>query len=528
MKTDSRTQRELVERAQENLEAFGELVERYRNSIQRQCFSRVRDHQHAEDLAQDVFIRAYLKLDQLSEPEFFPNWLRKIASNVCNEFLRSPARREFATDLLPEQAACTLTPALSLAERGLPEETRACVELFYNSGLSYSEIADTLHTTVKSVKGRLSRARAVLRKELAEMEPCNRSPFTQRVLDTLEQLRRDDPKTRQQAASKLHSALAPDRIDTALGWLGNPDPLERSYAIRVSRKYHSPRVRDRLVEILLNDEWEENRLKPANALIAQRDPSVIPSLEQAMADPCNPRDVVGAAKSAIKQLHELRPPSDTEPERLGFRRELAQAADKPESRAELLCRLKSALDDPSPEVRSQALKALGELGDKRAAPAVAKLLDDPHEGLRSAAALALGRLGGVRAIAALAESFQASSGRRAPTTALLSLAQIGDRSVMPMMTEAFGGSHLTSPLECCGSGAWHDVRTWHEPEFPCGRRPIRCHRPPCGNFDWAPQCRLRLHRRSRRMASVRALRHASSARPTNSQQWTDYHSVRIV
>lgn len=436
MRTDSRTETELVALAGEDLDAFAELVERYRDSIQRQCYSRVRDWQYAEDLAQETFVRAYLKLGQLSDAELFPNWLRKIASNICSEFLRGPARRESATDAVADYAGGVGSSHAAVPLDALPPETRACVELFYHSGLSYAEIAEALHASVASVKGRLRRARAVLRKELADLEPRTRSEFTQRVLDTLEQLSRKDPKEREQAASQLHFALAPDRVEAVVAGLTGSDPLARSYWIRPSRRQRSPRVRDALMHMLLHDEWEENRLKAAGALVSQGDSAAIPYLEQAAEAPENPRDVAAAARSAIKQLQAARPYPDTEPEVLGFRRDVRKAAADPESRSDLLKRLKAALDDPDSGVRNRALKALQELGDRRAVPAIAKLLDDPVDGIREAAAVALGELGGKRAVEGLVDVFERGGGEKPPTTAFIALTRIGDRGALPYIMDA--------------------------------------------------------------------------------------------
>ena len=72
MKTKTHSETELVERARTDLEAFGELIERYRGSICRQCFSRVGDRDYAEDLAQETFVRAYLKLEPTAGSIAFP------------------------------------------------------------------------------------------------------------------------------------------------------------------------------------------------------------------------------------------------------------------------------------------------------------------------------------------------------------------------------------------------------------------------------------------------------------------------
>jgi len=171
MKTKACSEVELVERAASDLETFGELVERYRGSVCRQCFSFVRDRHHAEDLAQETFVRAYLKLDQLREPMFFANWLRKIASNVCREFVRRPARLEQTWETIPEEPVEPDVSFDGLGERlsGLPEETRLCAELFYGEQLSYSEIAEVMGISAAAVRNRLHRAKAMLREEMADL-----------------------------------------------------------------------------------------------------------------------------------------------------------------------------------------------------------------------------------------------------------------------------------------------------------------------------------------------------------------------
>ncbi len=197
---------ELVLRARLDLDAFGELVERLRESIQRQCHQRVGNWHDAEDLAQETFVRAYLKLDQLADPSRFVPWLRKIAANLCRDFLRSPERCELAEELpeLPgSDAESTLLP---LAQ--LPEETRRCVLLFYEAGCSYAEIARVLNSSVPAVKARLSRAKAMLRKEMGAMDESERSPFTQRVLEKLEKLQSQESAERTQAVRDLHHGLA--------------------------------------------------------------------------------------------------------------------------------------------------------------------------------------------------------------------------------------------------------------------------------------------------------------------------------
>ena len=430
MNANSHSESELVKRALHDLDAFGELVERYRASICRQCRSFVHDPHYAEDLAQETFIRAYLKLSQLQDPERFPNWLRKIAANVCREFVRSPMRRESAWEIVPDPGesnvlAGDLIPHLDV----LPDESRVCVELFYLRHLSYREIAEALGISVGSVRNRLHRARTLLREEMADMSRGEKSAFTARVIERLERLKNGTASERALAAGELNAALGMDRAEWMVSRLTQPDPMERSFFIRRSRRIHSPRVRDALVHILLNDEWEENRIKAASALVAQQDPSVISYLRQVMESPETPRDVGFAAKSALRQLEKSEPPG---PDKVGaLRKDISIAAVDRKSRLELLIRLKAALLDPQPQVRTRALRALGELGDKRAVPMIVKLLADPSPGIRQAAAQVLGKLKGKSAVSALARIARDSDDRIMLQSVVAALGEIGDPVAVP-------------------------------------------------------------------------------------------------
>ena len=439
MKTTAYSEVELVERAVDDLDAFGDLVERYRGSIYRQCYSSVRDRDYAEDLAQETFIRAYLRLSQLKDPARFPNWLRKIAANVCHEFARSAARRELAWETLPEPIDRRLVVSVEGLE-ALPSETRACVELFYRSGLSYSEIAQALDSTVASVKARLQRAKAVLRKEMVDMAPTERSAFTKGVLDKLEQLSSHKPYDRARAARDIRTALAEDEVAKIVhGLMNDPDVWGRrdiynaAEAMCGCRRHRNPRVRDGLVHVLLTHRMEEMRLKAAGLLAAQRDPEAIPALRQAMKDPKNPKEVIGAAKSTIKYLESLDVPTASEEARLRLRIDIDRAANDKQARVELLRKLKTALRDPEPAVRNQAVKALAELGDKRAVPAISRLLDDPVSGVRQAAAIALGDLTSAAALPALLSALHQWTDRQELQALLTALYRIGDHSALPAL-----------------------------------------------------------------------------------------------
>ncbi len=401
-----------------------------------------------------TFVRAYLNLGQLKDPERFPNWLRKIAANLCREFARSSTRREVACEELPEGATGKGTEANPAAAdlSMLPAQTRACVELFYAADMSYAEIAAALGTTVASVKARLQRARAVLRREMADMAPVRRSAFTERVIGKLEQLRSRSPEERRRAVKALREALAEDEIEKILEGirldLDWNSCAERSvytleYAIVASRRYRSPRLRDGLIGVALNHRMEEVRIKAAGALATQGDPAAIPFLQQIVDDPRAPRELADVAKSVIVYLQTLDTPEDADRENRRFRADVEQAAGDREARVELLRRLRDALRDPESAVRNQAIKALVELGDRRAVPAIAKLLDDPVKGIAQAAAIALGDLGGKAAVESLLGALDQPNALGLPAI-LVALEKTADRRAFPRLLRFLEGADRSS------------------------------------------------------------------------------------
>jgi len=152
-------------------EAFGRLVDRYQASVYRVVRGIVGDAAEAEDVVQEVFLKAYEGLRRFRGEAGIFTWLYRIA---VNEALRSGRRRRPTApiDALPEPEA----PASEAAEddgpslrdlerllRKLPEEFRTVVVLRDLEEMSYKDIADTLDIPMGTVESRLFRARQELR-----------------------------------------------------------------------------------------------------------------------------------------------------------------------------------------------------------------------------------------------------------------------------------------------------------------------------------------------------------------------------
>jgi RNA polymerase sigma-70 factor (ECF subfamily) len=87
---------QLVVKAQQgNVKAFEQLFDRFQKQVYRMVFYRTRSQQDAEDLTQEIFIRAYKKISSLKEVDRFRTWLFSIAYNRIRDFYRKKRIQHF-------------------------------------------------------------------------------------------------------------------------------------------------------------------------------------------------------------------------------------------------------------------------------------------------------------------------------------------------------------------------------------------------------------------------------------------------
>ncbi len=167
-------------------EAFTVLMGRYRRPVLNFVFRMIGDAVEAEDLAQDVFVRAYRHMRQ---PAFhqtgaaFSTWLFQVARHAALDCIRhrkrhpseSLERLEDRGESTPD-AGATAAATVAAREIGeqiaaavarLPEDQRTAIVLSEYEDLSYARIAAIMACSEKSVEARLYRARRFLRKRLA-------------------------------------------------------------------------------------------------------------------------------------------------------------------------------------------------------------------------------------------------------------------------------------------------------------------------------------------------------------------------
>ena len=168
---------EMVERTRKgSMEAFDALVTRYRKSIYRLAFAMTQDHAAADDLSQEAFVQAYKRIRQLSNPESFAPWLRKILVNLCIRYTSKPRHASIEEDELEASETPTTAAERSIVRSSvrkaileLEPAERAVVLLHYMEGLKQTEIAEALECPVGTVWSRLSSARGKLRELLADL-----------------------------------------------------------------------------------------------------------------------------------------------------------------------------------------------------------------------------------------------------------------------------------------------------------------------------------------------------------------------
>ncbi len=175
------TDEELVTRVQHgDQEIFGELMDRYTEKLSRYGRQFLARPEHIEDLVQDVFIKAYQNIQSVDTSRKFSSWIYRIAHNAFVNALRAQQTAPisyfdfdtFTAHPVYEDGHAERKEAEEmrvLVEKGikkLDQKYREVVMLYYFENMDYQQIADILHVPIGTVGIRLSRAKALLKKEL--------------------------------------------------------------------------------------------------------------------------------------------------------------------------------------------------------------------------------------------------------------------------------------------------------------------------------------------------------------------------
>lgn len=160
---------------------FERLAEDHFSSVFGTALRLTRDKEEAEDLAQEAIVRAYEAFDRF-DGRNFKAWILRILTNLYINRYRKRQREGYRGSLDEEEAPEPMAPTGETPDRLLfdemlpgeieqalqkvPDVFRTAVVLSDIEGMNYEEVAESLEVPVGTVRSRLARGRAILRKEL--------------------------------------------------------------------------------------------------------------------------------------------------------------------------------------------------------------------------------------------------------------------------------------------------------------------------------------------------------------------------
>lgn len=171
-----------------DINAYEELVERYKNKVFGIIYRMVGHYQEAEDITQEVFFNVYTKFHQFDPTKKFAPWLYRIASNTAISHLRKNKKNTFLNfdevfsnlyninhpvdliDPLLSMERMELKEEINKAILKLPANYQIIILLRYQLELDNQEIAQILNIKKENVEVKVHRARKALRKILLEQQ----------------------------------------------------------------------------------------------------------------------------------------------------------------------------------------------------------------------------------------------------------------------------------------------------------------------------------------------------------------------
>ena len=152
-------------------------MQRYQNRVYGFAFHYLGNREEAEDVTQEVFIKAYNSLKQYDPKYKFSSWILKITTNYCLDLRKKKkvTMVELNTDLENNETSTSAEDlyihkenkqSIAQAINSLPDKYKILIILYHNQNHSYQEISEMLQLPITKVKNRLYRARGMLKETL--------------------------------------------------------------------------------------------------------------------------------------------------------------------------------------------------------------------------------------------------------------------------------------------------------------------------------------------------------------------------
>lgn len=166
----------------DNLDALEELIRRIQKDIFSMYSHICKKREIASDLTQDALVKIAKNIDKLHDSKSFKTWSNRIALNIFYDFLRKDSKQEKIslddtekteiedTHIKPMEKclASELGCIIKNSILSLPINSRVAIVLREFEGMSYDDIAKLTHSSIGTVKSRISRARLRLQSELSD------------------------------------------------------------------------------------------------------------------------------------------------------------------------------------------------------------------------------------------------------------------------------------------------------------------------------------------------------------------------
>lgn len=227
-------------------EAFAELVKRFQDMAFACAYAVLGDSYLAEDVAQEAFVSAWQKLDQLHEIDAFPGWFKRIVLTQCNRLTRGKRLQIVPLELGAESPTSAPNPHI-VAEQSqilgrvlkaisvLPENERMVTTLFYVDGYTQTDISHFLEVPVSTVNKRLYTARQrlkgsvrLVKDNLHNQRPSRDRNFSDRVNANLRpMLDRDWSLFKSMASAREKSDIPGNEL-----WLSRRQNFDESQYVR--------------------------------------------------------------------------------------------------------------------------------------------------------------------------------------------------------------------------------------------------------------------------------------------------------